>query len=34
MNVGSWVEEKDVINACADEKAAVCAQLFFGIRLY
>lgn len=34
MNVGSWIEEKDVINAYADEKAAVCAQLFLGIRLY
>lgn len=34
MNTGSQIEERDVINACSDEKISVCAQLFLGIRLY
>lgn len=34
MSIGSQVEERDVINACADEKASVCAQLFLAIGFY
>lgn len=34
MNTGSQIEERDVINACSDEKISACAQLFLGIRLY
>lgn len=34
MNTGSQIEERDVINACSDEKISLCAQLFLGIRLY
>lgn len=34
MNVGSEIVERDVINACTDEKASVCAQRVLGIRLY
>lgn len=34
MNIGSQIEERDVINAGTVEKASACALLFLGIWLY